>query len=96
MERVHPQFLMEGMELATEKQDFYEFNKQVCAGLEYWANTLNGEIGSVDPNEVPLIIAALRELADIYAKAVPGSGNIANAFQDMAVKKRVFVLKILK
>lgn len=96
MVRVHPQFLMKGMELATEKQDFDEFGKQVCAGLEYWTNTLSGEIGSVDPNEVPLIIAALRELADSYAKAVPGSGNIANAFQGMAVKKRVFVLKIPK
>lgn len=96
MVRIHPQFLMKGMELVTEKQDFEEFNKQVCAGLEYWTNTLSHEIGSVDLDEVPLIIAALRELADSYAKAVPGSGNIANVFQDMAVKKRVFVLEIQK
>ena len=80
MTRVHPQFLMNGMKKAMETQDFDEFNKELAKGMNYWTNTLNTEIGPLDPNEVPLIITALRELADTYEKVVPGSGKIADTF----------------
>ncbi|NSE25164.1 hypothetical protein G4451_00875 [Fusicatenibacter saccharivorans] len=95
MTRVHPQFLMNGMKKAMETQDFDEFNKELAKGMNYWVNTLNTEIGPLDPNEVPLIITALRELADTYEKVVPGSGKIADTFHGN-VKARVFVMKVPK
>lgn len=80
MTRVHPQFLMNGMKKAMETQDFDEFNKELAKGMNYWTNTLSTEIGPLDPNEVPLIITALRELADTYEKVVPGSGKNCRHF----------------
>ena len=90
MTRVHPQFLMNGMKKAMETQDFDEFNKELANGMNYWTNTLNTEIGPLDPNEVPLIITA-----DTYEKVVPGSGKIADTFHGN-VKAQVFVMKMPK
>lgn len=95
MTRVHPQFLMNGMKKAMETQDFDEFNKELAKGMNYWTNTLNTEIGPLDPNEVQLIITALRELADTYEKVVPGSGKIADTFHGN-VKAQVLVMKMPK
>lgn len=95
MTRVHPQFLTNGLKKAMETQDFDEFNKALTNGMNYWTNTLNKEIGTLDPNEVPLIIIALRELASAYEKVVPGSGKIADTFHGN-VKSQVFVMKIPK
>ena len=63
MTRVHPQFLMNGFKKAVEKQDFGEFNKELTNGMNYWTNLFNTEVGALDPDEAPLIIAALEELA---------------------------------
>lgn len=95
MTRVHPQFLMNGMKKAWEAENFEEFGKELTKGLEYWTNLLNREIGLMDPNELPLIIAALRELADTYEKVVPGSGKIADTFRKN-IKAQVFVMKVPK
>lgn len=95
MTRVHPQFLMDGMKKSKEKQDFTEFEKQLANGLEYWTNLFSTEIGKLDPNEAPLIIAALEELAKAYKKVLPGSGKIAESFRG-TVSKQVFVIKVPK
>ena len=79
MTRVHPQFLMVGMKKATEKQDFTEFEKQLANGLEYWTNLFSTEIGKLDPNEAPLIIAALEELAETYKKCFPDLEKLQKA-----------------
>lgn len=57
MTRVHPQFLMNGFKKAVEKQDFGEFNKELTNGMNYWTNLFNTEVGALDPDEAPLIIA---------------------------------------
>lgn len=93
MTRVHPQFLMNGMKKAMETQDVDEFNKELVNGINYWTNTLNAEIGPMNPNETPLIITALRELASTYEKAVPGSGKIADTLRE-GVKAQTFVMKV--
>lgn len=95
MTRVHPQFLMNGFKKAVEKQDFGEFNKELTNGMNYWTNLFNTEVGALDPDEVPLIITALRELADTYEKVIPGSGKIADTFHGN-VKAQVFVMKMPK
>ena len=82
MTRVHPQFLMNGFKKAVEKQDFGEFNKELTNGMNYWTNLFNTEVGALDPDEAPLIIAALEELASTYKKTVPGAGNIADTFRN--------------
>lgn len=92
MTRVHPQFLMNGMKKAWEAENFEEFNKEVAKGLEYWTNLLNKEIGTLDPNELPLIIAALNELASAYEKLEPHAANIAESIRK-AVKSQIFVTK---
>ena len=83
MTRVHPQFLMNGFKKAVEKQDFGEFNKELTNGMNYWTNLFNTEVGALDPDEAPLIIAALEELASTYKKTVPGAGNIADTFRKL-------------
>lgn len=49
--------------------------------MNYWTNLFNTEVGTLDPDEAPLIIAALEELASTYKKTVPGAGNIADTFR---------------
>ena len=95
MTRVHPQFLMNGFKKAVEKQDFGEFNKELTNGMNYWTNLFNTEVGALDPDEAPLIIAALEELASTYNKTVPGAGNIADTFRTM-MKSIVFLTKVQK
>lgn len=75
--RVRPQFLMNGMKKAWEAENFEEFNK---------------EIGTLDPNELPLIIAALNELASAYEKLEPRAANIAQSIRE-AVKSQILVMK---
>ena len=72
---------MNGFKKAVEKQDFGEFNKELTNGMNYWTNLFNTEVGALDPDEAPLIIAALEELASTYKKTVPGAGNIADTFR---------------
>lgn len=95
MTRVHPQFLMNGFKKAVEKQDFGEFNKELTNGMNYWTNLFNTEVGALDPDEAPLIIAALEELASTYKKTVPGAGNIADTFHKN-MKSIVFMTKVPK
>lgn len=95
MTRVHPRFLMDGMKKAEETQDFTEFEKQLANGFEYWTNLFSTEIGKIDPNEAPLIIAALEELAETYKKVLPGSGKIAESFRG-TVSKQILVIKVPK
>lgn len=95
MTRVHPQFLMNGAKKAMEAENFEEFNKELAKGMEYWTNLLNREIGPLDPNEVPLIIAALKELTSTYEKVAPGAEHIADHFRE-TVKAQIFVVKIPK
>lgn len=78
-----------------ETENFEEFNKELAKGMEYWTNLLNREIGPLDPNEVPLIIAALKELASAYEKVEPHASNIADGLRK-AVKSQIFVAKIPK
>lgn len=95
MTRVHPQFLMNGFKKAVEKQDFGELNKELTNGMNYWTNLFNTEVGALDPDEAPLIIAALEELASAYKKTVPGAGNIADTFRKNT-KSIVFMTKVPK
>lgn len=95
MTRVHPQFLMNGFKRVEETQDFEEFGKELSKGMNYWVNILNAEIGALDPDEAPLIIAALKELTSAYEKVLPGSGKIADAFRKN-VKGTVLLIKVPK
>lgn len=95
MTRVHPQFLMNGMKKAMKTENFEEFNKEMANGMNYWTNLLNKEIGPLDPNELPLVIAALKELASAYEKLEPRAANIADSFRK-TVKSQIFVMKIPK
>lgn len=95
MTRVHPQFIGSGMSKAAEAQNFEEFEKEVGKGMEYWTNLLANEIGPVDANEAPLVMAALKDLSEVYGKAVPGSEKNAEFLRGLT-KKQVFVVKVPK
>lgn len=60
-----------------------------------YGNLFNTEVGALDPDEAPLIIAALEELASTYKKTVPGAGNIADTFRKNT-KSIVFMTKVPK
>lgn len=95
MTRVHPQFINDGMSKAARAQSFEEFEKEVGKGMEYWTNLLANEIGPVDANEAPLVIAALKDLTEVYEEAVPGSKKSAEFLKGLT-EKQVFVVKIPK
>lgn len=92
MERVHPEFMKLDMEHMAESIETLPVN--IGKGLEYWTNTMSREIGPLNPTEAPLVIAALRELADTIAKVFPESGKTADSIRELVTGKRVMVVKI--
>ena len=71
------------------------YHDEELAKMNYWTNLFNTEVGALDPDEAPLIIAALEELASTYKKTVPGAGNIADTFRKNT-KSIVFMTKVPK
>ena len=94
MERLHPSFLKIDNDHFLESVS--ELPQNIKKGLEYWTNTLACEIGPIDHNEAPLIIAALRELADAYAEGMPGSGKAAEDVRGMVTGRKFTILKLPK
>lgn len=92
MERVHPEFMKLDMEHMEKSIETLPVN--IGKGLEYWTNTMSREIGPLNPTEAPLVIAALRELADTIAKVVPESGKTADSIRELVTGKRAMVVKV--
>lgn len=93
MERVHPDFMRNRCAKAMEKGDMDAMMSGLSDGLQYWTDVLNKEIGPVSMLEAPLIIAALRETADAYAKVIPDAGKAAEEIRRNMSSRHVVLAK---
>lgn len=93
MQRVHPDFIGPAYRAAVEGKNV--FPEQIAKGLQYWTGVLHEAIGIMDPVEAPLVIAALKEMADAYSEVLPGAGGMASDIQKL-VSRQTFVIKVRK
>lgn len=90
MVRVHPAYMKAALD-AGKHGDFEEYNSNIAKGLEYWTGAFSETIGRLDAVEAPLIITALKEIADAYEKAIPGTDKAVEWIRSR-VQKEVTVI----
>ncbi len=90
MTRVHPGYMQAALN-AGQAGDFDGYDANIMKGLEYWAGVFHQSIGPISPAEAPLIITALREMADACTEALPGSREAAEWIRSRVERKTIVV-----
>lgn len=92
MTRIHPDYMKNALD-AGKAGDFDGYNENIAKGLEYWTKVFRESIGHMSPIEAPLIITALKEMADAYTEALPGSKEAVDWIRSR-VERKVVVIHI--
>lgn len=75
MGRIHPCYIQKAAETG-------EYEENIIEGVAYWANLINSSIGTFPVSEVPLIIAALANVTEVYARDYPDTLGAAKVITD--------------
>lgn len=92
MVRLHPDYMKPAL-TAGKHGDLEGYNRNIGKGLEYWTEVFADTIGNMDSIEAPLIITALKEIADAYTQAIPGADKAVEWLQSR-VQKEVTVVRV--
>ena len=76
MQRIHPDFVTGIYENIKKGNTAMGITKALDA-VQYWMDTLTQEIGPLSKAEMPLVIAAMKNIVAAYDKLAPGSENAA-------------------
>lgn len=77
MTRIHPVFTPD-TKGKTLEQKAEMLADAYAEGIAYWAGFIIDEIGYIDVKEMPIIIIALRAVADQIAVQRPAAGRMAD------------------
>lgn len=92
MQRIHPEYAREIYE-NFKRGSIGRGIEKTRDAVQYWTDTLTQEIGPQSEAEMPIIIAAMKNIVAAYDKLAPGSENVADNLMK-SMRMDVFAVKV--